>query len=244
MEINTQKKQEIKRLISKDSLEKALQTFLEETSGEAMVGLHNEAVALTGVFNKYQKDNRLGVENYDDLVRTKTKISLALLDLVDKVPALNGSENKNTKKAGIRESKLKRNVGRLLVAGKIVSVGFLLILWDSGGFTVDQFVGTLTLLIPLFTVYTVITLRDSTKFRYVDISPESTELLVTHRFKWSAYFWLIGYALAIIFVLYLKPSGAIDYKQMSVLLTIVEVGMGVYVGEIVFALFKKMDRGQ
>jgi hypothetical protein len=73
----------------------------------------------------------------------------------------------------------------------------------------------------------------------VGIAPEVTEMLVTHRFKWMAYFTLIGYTLAIALVLYLKPPGIFDYKQMSGMLTLVETGIGVYVGEIVFALFKK-----
>ena len=231
-------KKHIRQLIADNRTEGALQSLLKATEDEALLNYHNEGVALLARFNQYQEDRRLGIADYDDLARTQIKINLALLDLTAKLPS-EESVQQLKKKAGIRESTLKRYVLRIMVASKVLILGFLFILWDAGGFTDDQFIGTATLLVPLFTAYTVLMVRDATKYRYVGIQPETTELLVTRRFKWMAYFTLIGYTLAIALVLYLKPPGILDYKQMSGMLTLVETGIGVYVGEIVFALFKK-----
>ncbi|MCG8327671.1 MAG: hypothetical protein MI974_08300 [Chitinophagales bacterium] len=231
-------KNHIRQLIANNQTEEALQALLNATEGEALLNFHNEGVVLAARFNQYEEDRRLGIADYDDLARTQIKINLALLDLAGKLPSAE-TVQQSKKKPGIRESKLKRYVLRFMVASKVLILGFLFILWDAGGFTDDQFIGTATLLVPLFTAYTVLMVRDTAKYRYVGIAPETAEMLVTHRFKWMAYFTLLGYTLAIALVLYLKPPGILDYKQMSGMLTLVETGIGVYVGEIVFALFKK-----
>lgn len=237
---STDTKSRIRQLVADNRTEEALKALLDATEAEALLNYHNEGLALTARYNHYQDDRRLGTADYDDLARAKIKINLALLDLASKLPTEEMLQ-KVQKKPGIRESTLKRCVVRIMVASKVVILGFLFILWDAGGFTDDQFIGTATLLVPLFTAYTVLMVRDATKYRYVGINPQEVEMLVTHRFKWMAYFTLLGYTLAIAFVLYLKPPGILDYKQMSGMLTLVETGIGVYVGEIVFALFKKSE---
>lgn len=234
-----EQKRRIRQLIADNQTEEALRALLQSTEAEALLNFHNEGVALAARYNQYKEDRNLGTVDYDDLARTKIKINLALLDLAGKLPA-DVAEQASKKKPGIRESTLKRQVLRIMVASKVLVLGFLFILWDAGGFTDDQFIGTATLLVPLFTAYTVLMVRDAAKHRFVGIDPAEAEMLVTHRFKWTAYFALIGYTLAIWMVLYLKPPGILDYKQMSGMLTLVETGIGVYVGEIVFALFKKL----
>lgn len=233
-----EQKSRIRQLIADNQTQEALQVLLQSTKAEALLNFHNEGVALAARYHQYKEDRRLGIADYDDLARTKIKINLALLDLASKLPA-DTAEQASKKSPGIRESTLKRHVLRIMVASKILILGFLFILWDAGGFTDDQFIGTATLLVPLFTAYTVLMVRDAAKHRFVGITPAEAEMLLTHRFKWTAYLALIGYTLAIWMVLYLKPPGILDYKQMSGMLTLVETGVGVYVGEIVFTLFKK-----
>lgn len=235
----TVNKKDVREWIADNQTEKALEVLLKATEPEALLNFHNQGVTLAARHRQYREDRRLGITDYDDLVRTKIKIDLALLDLIDKLPDEEEQRQLSRKKVGIRESTLKRHILRIMVASKVFILGFLFILWDAGGFTDDQFIGTATLLVPLFTAYTVLMVRDFTKSRYVGLKPEQTELLVTNRFRWMAYFTLIGYTFAIALVLYLKPPGTLDYKQMSGMLTLVETGIGVYVGEIVFALFNK-----
>lgn len=235
-------KQEIRQLIANNKPEVALDTFLQATNMEALIDFHNEGVMLAARFKKYEKDLRLRTEDYDDLVRTKAKIDLALLDIVNKLPSEEQQAQLAKKNPGIRESSLKRHVLRIMVTSKILILGFLFILWDAGGFTDDQFIGTATLLIPLFTAYTVLMVRDAVRHPYVSIRTETVEMLVTNRFKWMAYFTLMTYSFVIALVLYIKPPGILDYTQMSIMLTLVEAGIGVYVGEIVFALFKNKAR--
>ncbi len=239
MEDKLDRKSEIQMLIAKADLDNAFQLYLNYTSTEELLNLHNIGVNLFAQYNQFKKDNLLGVVDYDDLARTRNRINLAFLDLVNNLPAITKKQEPNKRTMGIRESKLKRYVLRFMVASKVLVLTLLFILWDSGGFTVDQFIGTASLLIPLFTAYTVLMVRDSTYYRYVHIKPEITEKLVTHHFKNMAYFWLVIYTLAIALVLILKPAGTLDFKQMSAMLTLVEIGIGVYVGEIVFVLFKK-----
>ena len=126
-----------------------------------------------------------------------------------------------------------------MITSKVLTLVYLFFLWDTGSFTNDQAIGTATLLIPLFTAYTVLMVRDATRDRFVRLKPTFTEMLLTHRFKRSTYLWLFSYTAAIALVLFMKSRGILDYSQMSGVLTLVEIGIGVYVGEVVFALFKK-----
>ncbi len=234
-------RKKIKRLIATANLEEALKVYLESTTAEAYLNLHNKAVTLMADFQKFKQDSQLNTVDYDDLARTRNGINTALLSLADQLPTSEQVEETEAqkKRPGIRESRLKRIVLRFMIISKVFVLGLLFVLWDSGGFTVDQLIGTASLLIPLFTAYTVLMVRDSARHRYVNLQPKITEMLVTHHFKNMVYFWLLVYTFAIGLVLILKPAGALDYKQMSATLTLVEIGIGVYVGEIVFALFKK-----
>ena len=186
--------QEITKLIAEDRLEKALRAFLERTDSEALLNLHNRGVALYAQFNQQKKDGHLGLLDYQDLVKTKTRINLALLDLLQQLPNEEETPKKKKKRSpGIHESKLKRQVRRIMISSKVLTLLFLFFLWDVGGFTNDQAIGTATLLVPLFTAYTVLMVRDATRDRFVRLQPAFTEMLLTHRFKRSTYLWLLSY---------------------------------------------------
>ena len=234
--VSTQKA--ITKLIAEDRLDLALRTFLEKTDDEALLNLHNKGVILFAQFNKQKKDDSLGLIDYQDIVKTKSQINLALLDLIQLIPKEEKGGRRKKKNPGIRESKLKRNVRWIMVFSKILVLSYLIFLWDVGGFTNDQAIGTATLLIPLFTTYTVLMVRESIRNRYVHIKSNFTEMLLTHRFKRSTYMWLFAYTASLFLVLFFKSKGNLSYDQMSSVLTLVEIGIGVYVGEVVFALFK------
>ncbi|NRB53739.1 MAG: hypothetical protein HRU41_39170 [Saprospiraceae bacterium] len=242
MEIQLDTQKDIKRLIAMADLEQALQHYLKATEPEALLNLHNQAVGLMAQFKQFKQDSQLNVVDYDDLARTRNRINMTLLALTDELPSEEVLLEAEKKKPGIRESRLKRIVLRFMIISKVFVLGLLLFLWDTGGFSVDQFIGTASLLIPLFTAYTVLMVRDSAKNRYVHIQSQETEMLVTHHFKNMVYFWMFVYTFAISLVLILKPAGALAYNQMSATLTLVEIGIGVYVGEVVFALFKKPSK--
>jgi hypothetical protein len=64
---------------------------------------------------------------------------------------------------------------------------------------------------------------------------------VRRSFQWTSYAFCLVYFLVLWVVIGLKPRGILDFKQMTGLLATVESALGIYIGTIIFALFKKED---
>ncbi len=234
--------QGLRQLVASDQLEAVLDYLMVHTDGKEMEELHEEVVIQSGRYEEYLEAHRLGSNDPDDLARTKVNIRIGILGIIEqlpssvsaKVPTL--AELEPQQRKGISEHKLKNHVLILMILMKFVVIVFLFTLWESGGFTTDQFTGTLTLLIPLFTTYTALMMKDLVEHRH---TPIQNSPRVSRSFQWITYMLLLGYGLGFLFVMGLKPRGALNFQQMSILLTLLEGGLGVYIGRIVFALFKK-----
>jgi hypothetical protein len=142
----------------------------------------------------------------------------------------------------VPEAKLKRRLLYLMLAIKLVVIGWLFTEWQSGGFSADQFSGTLGLLIPVFTTYTGVMIREVIELSQADpqAQPAPAEQPQRSRsFQWLAFGVLAAYGLGLLLIISLRPQGVISYAQMNTFLTLLEAGFGIYVGRIVFSLFKK-----
>ncbi len=235
-------KQELRRLLAADELEKVIQQLLEHTEAMGALQLHNELVLQSGRYAQYERDQRLGTEDYDDLIRTRIKISQALLNIIDQLPEAEGTRAGKVKRLrGISEKALKNHVLWILLIEKILVVGFVFTLWESGAFTAEQFTNTIGLLVPLFATYLTIMLKDAARHRHVEIALDQ-RLLVKRSYQWMTYFLLVLYFFVIVMIINLRGAGILpQFSQMTALLATVESGLGVYIGTIVLALFKKEE---
>jgi len=238
-------KQGLRKLVAADELEAALEYLMQHTQEVTPRRLHHEAVLQSSRYEQYLKDHRLGGIDQATLARDKINIRIGILGIIERLPAdLTASvpsvaQIKFADKRGISEQKLKHHVLILMIVTKFAMIAFLFTLWESGGFSTDQFMGTLTLLIPLFTTYTTLMMREVVSSRHTTtyLSP----LRIKRSFQWTTYLFMIGYGLLFALAIGIKPTGKISYQQMSVLLTLLEGGFGIYVGRIVFALYKPVD---
>jgi hypothetical protein len=252
-------KENLRRLVAQGAVEEAIQHLLSVTQSNPTGGLHKQAILLSSKQEQYERDQRLGTQDYDDLARTRINIEKALLDLGDELPDQTaGGDGQKTAKPkrprGIRERTLKSHILWIMLVVKIIVILYLVTQWEAGGFTNDQFIGTLSLLVPVFATYTGLMFKDSVQHRYADAIIVK-EPRVSRRFQWTAYLVLAAYLIALIVVIRLHPLGILSsgetdtayysnsesYQRMTGLLALVESALGVYVGQIVFALFKKED---
>ncbi|MDX1943594.1 MAG: hypothetical protein SFU99_23710 [Saprospiraceae bacterium] len=233
-------KQELRRLLAADEPEKVIQQLLEHTEAIGALQLHNELVLQSGRYAQYERDQRLGTEDYDDLIRTRIKISQALLGIIDQLSEENAKAGKVKRLRGISEKALKNHVLWILLIEKILVVGFVFFLWETGTFTVEQFTNTIGLLIPLFATYLTVMLKDAAKHRHVEVALDQ-KLLVKRNYQWMTYFLLLLYFWVIVGILNLRGPGILNQSQFTTLLATVESGLGVYIGTIVLALFKKEE---
>ena len=139
----------------------------------------------------------------------------------------------------MKEITLKRQLLYLMLFAKLIVIAYIWLNKNSGGLSSEQAIGAITLITPLFAVYLGVMYKElaKTKLKNSVGRPGS----VPKSFRNLTFVTLFVYIAAIITVVTLKASGTFSYNQFQTMLTAVESGFGVYVGQIIFSLFKKGD---
>lgn len=77
-------KSDVKQLIAESRLDEAIEAMLQMAQGSRH---ETEMLQLSGRFREMEKQKRMGIESSGDLDRTRNKITVALLQLLDELPA-------------------------------------------------------------------------------------------------------------------------------------------------------------
>ena len=141
-------------------------------------------------------------------------------------------------KGQVTETRLKFQLLILMLAVKLVVMGFLFTLWESGGFTNDQFISTVGLLVPVFTTYLGAMVREVVQ-QSKETAPQTPDLFRPRSFQLFSFAMLGLYFFGLLVIIGLAPQGRVSFAQMSALLALLESGFGIYIGQIVFSLLKK-----
>ena len=227
----------IRKQIADNSLESAIQAAMELTIKVSPRELHTEALRLSEEFEAYQTSQKAENAEPTALRTSKNQISVSLLDLIDKLEAKVTQEAPDTPSKKVSEQKLKRHIFILLVVIKVLILLFVLTLWQSGSnFTQEEFIATLGILVPVFATYLGLMFKEQLAQRH-ELTVKAS--YVSKGFQRTVYLLLLAYGLSFFIILNLKGPGTINHTQMIGLLTMVEAGLGVYIGQLVSALFKE-----
>ncbi|MCB0637700.1 MAG: hypothetical protein KDC54_13815 [Lewinella sp.] len=229
----------VRQLLAADEPGEAIRYLLESTKADELASLREQVILQSAQLQHWRKLRRDNTEDYDDLVRTRNKLNLALLALTNELPAgLPVPELPQPKEAdqGISENKLKTRLLWWLVAVKLVVIGFTFTLWESGSFTNEQFTATVGLLVPIFAAYLTLMFKDRVDRRHALPHPDK---YVTRGFQRTALGLVATYGIVLLVIINLRGPGVITFNQMNSLLALAESGLGVYVGQVIFALFKR-----
>lgn len=233
-------KTHIQQLLAADETEEAIKILLHtEMEGQEATEEFRELVILQSA--QYQHYRKLVLENtqdYGDLVRTRNKVNLALLQLADDLPADAPIPELPATEApqGVSENRLKNRLLWLVAIAKLLVIGFTFTLYESGSFSSDQFMATVTLLVPIFVTYLSLMFKDQIERRHTIVHPDKH---VTRQFERMAYGLVLAYTFLLLFVINLRGPGTISFNQMNAMLALVESGLGVYVTQVIFTVFKK-----
>jgi hypothetical protein len=234
-------KQTLRMLIAQNDLAALFPLFLTHTQTAGLEALNNRVLLQQARFGQLNADQNTGIIDYDDIARNRIAITQALLNLVDQLPSagtLDKQLGKKSKPRGIKESVLKRQIFISLVAVKVYIVGYILTLWQAGTFPLMEFLTLTGIVTTLFATYLTVIFRDIAQHRYVD-SPLDNRL-VRRSFQWSAFLLLGLYVIVLQIVIDLYGRGDLtEFSQLSATITGVEGGLGVYLGQLIFSLFKK-----
>ena len=234
-------KRNFRKLIAENNLDTLFPSLVEHTEKAGLDELYNKALLQQARFRQLSDDQNAGILDYDELTRNRITLTQSLLNLIDQLPdpTLPGAAPaKPVKVRGIKEYLLKRQIFFALLAVKLYLVGYILMLWQAGTFPLMEFLTLIGIIVPLFASYLVAIFKDIAQHRHVD-SPLDKRL-VRRVFQWSAFLLLLVYVVALQTVIDLYGRGDLrEFSQLTALITAVEGGLGVYLGQIIFSLFKK-----
>jgi hypothetical protein len=233
-------KQSLRKLIAENDLAHFFPLFLTYTETAGLDELYNKVLLQQARNQQLSNDQVSGVVDYDDLARNRIAITQALLNLVDQLsaPEAPGADRKTTKTKGVKEQVLKRQIFFALMVVKVYLLGYVLMLWQAGTFPLMEFLTLVGIIVPLFATYLTVIFRDIAQHRYVDSPLENR--LVRRSFQWSALLILVLYVIALQTVIDLYGQGDLqEFSQLTASITAVEGGLGVYLGQMIFSLFKK-----
>ena len=231
-------KTQLRRLVAGNYLQEATEKLLKATKGDEYGDFRSRVVHVSGQLNQYIDLDIDNTEDYDTVARQRNKVSLSLLELIDTLPDEAALKAGKVKPPGVSEAKLKKRLFWFLIIGKILVLFYAFFLLDTGsGFTSDDMLTTVGVLIPMFGVFLAIMLQDTTKHRRI-LKPGDIRL--TSDFARKAYFVVVVYPLLLVFLLFLRAVGKIPTPAaFTIILGLAESGWGAYVGKVVFGLFKE-----
>ena len=232
-------KKQLRLLIAENELEKAIKTLVKYTES-LPEEWHNQAVALSSQYNAYEHDMRMGSKSDAELKRSRNSVVGNVLGLVDDLPK--AIENGQTKqREGVTEERLKMWIGILLFTGKLSLLLWVLFHLQTGGFSKAEARYTIGFLIPLFAAYLGVIVQENVRNRF---RRNGRHPLINKSLVWLTFILIPTYILAFWMTISARAKGNIaSTEEFTTWLTIIESGLGIYVGTIVFELFNRRKNG-
>lgn len=138
----------------------------------------------------------------------------------------------------MKESKFKTRLTWYILISKIFVILYILFEYSVKGYTGEQTFALISLIIPLFAVYLTAMVKDISEHRYVE-TEKVKDLEVKKSFVRLSNFLFFIYPLSIVMIIFLGAEYA-SFKLTQSGIAIIESGLGVYIGQIVFSMFKKV----
>ncbi|MFK7947907.1 MAG: hypothetical protein AB8G11_09970 [Saprospiraceae bacterium] len=136
--------------------------------------------------------------------------------------------------------KIKRRILSFMLLSKVLVILTILFHWQTGGYSTSEMLATITLIIPLFTVYITVIIKDTMENPYRNDAVETPEKKVKKSLVNLTYIIFPIYIVMILYIISLKPQpGSFTFANLQTSIAIIESGLGVYIGQIIFTLFDK-----
>jgi hypothetical protein len=230
-------KQSVSDAVAASELGTALAKLREAaTACSAPPDLLKEITLLEQRHANNRSQARKGTQEHKEIVREDNSIADAVLDLLGQLPET--APVPPAKPRGIAEQTLKLHILLLVMGVKLAVLAWLFTQWEAGGFSADQFTGTLTLLLPVLAAYAGTMFQDFLEHRHHAGAGAAAGPRVRRSVQWAVYAVILGYGLALWAAIGAKARGTLSYAQLASALALVESGLGVYLARIVRAFFQ------
>lgn len=248
-DFKTIEKKSLKALLADDKLEQLQENLRDITLVVANKDILNEVILNAGRLSDYRKTLTMGTASSEDLRTLRNQIRLSFLNIIDELPDEVGTQNPASlpisKKIWIQHN-FKSWIFAFMLIGKLLLMAFIVFQIDTGGFTQEQGLSVITLLLPVLTAYLGAMVADIVK-RKNDLFPTDNDNKPISKMMQRATFVLLPLYFLFIYLLisryaigYMQQNdGEADFKSLTTWLGVIESGFGVYVGQIVYGLFRE-----
>lgn len=245
------KKADLLALIATDDIRPALDVTRESAKLLENKDLQQDLILLSSQWEHLEKEEQSGAISWDTLLQNRNRLKRSLLELLEPLPeqlpvtrdAL-GSAKPMAKPKGVPESRFKKQVFFFMLAAKCWIIYWVWFHQGTGGFTSEEAKATILVLLPAFTAYTTVMLGDFIRNRHKPVLPPAFALRVSPTLRLITWIVFPIYVLALHWVIGEKAAGMladdpkINFESMIAWLAIAESAFGIYLGQIIHALFK------
>lgn len=245
------KKSDVLALIAADDMRPALEIVQESATLLEKPDLGQDMVLLCSQWENLEKEEQSGTISWDTLLQNRNRVKRSLLSLLEGLPEqlpvtrdVAGHARPMAAQTGVPESRFKKQVFFFMLAAKCWIVYWILFHKGSGGFTSGEAMATISLLLPAFTAYTTVMLGDFIKNRHKPAIPAAFAPRVSRTLSMITWMVFPIYVLILHWIVGKKAAGTLadnaqaNYESMTGWLAVAESAFGVYVGQIVHAVFK------
>ena len=131
---------------------------------------------------------------------------------------------------------LKNRIFYFVLTSKVFVIFMIMFHWNTGGFSTSETISTISLIIPMFSVYMTVMINDYLKQQNAE---KWQKIELSRPLRVMTYIVFPLYVIAIVYVINLKPRGILSFADLGAWLAGIESCFGIYIGQIVFSLFRK-----
>jgi len=242
-------------LIAADEMRPALEVMQEcAVLLERSNNLQQDIVLLRSQWESLEKEMQSGTIAWDTLLQGRNRVKVALLEMLNEFPEqlpvtrdVSGHARAQAPKPGVEEGRFKRQVFIFMLLSKCWILYWIWLHKSTGGFSSGEATATMSLLLPAFTAYTTVMLSDLIKNRNRPFIPAVFLPRVSSTLYWATWLVMGIYVFAIHWLIGEKAAGLLadnpkaNYDSLTAWLGIVESAFGIYVWQIIAAIFKRSE---
>ncbi len=141
----------------------------------------------------------------------------------------------------MKEKRLKNIIMFLILSAKIITIGLILFHYATDGLQKKDTFSLITLILPLFTVYLTVMIKDILSNPYVEKEDKPKIKKVKGSIVLLTFIVFPLYFAAIIISINLAAQGSLQIEELQQIIGLVESAFGVYLAQIILTLFKKEE---
>ena len=142
----------------------------------------------------------------------------------------------------MKESRLKTYILVFMLLAKIATIALIMFHFNTRGLEKNEMISALTLILPLFTVYLTVIVKDIISNPYKEKASNDNNKRMKSSISIMTFIVFPIYFFAIVVSVNQTAQGNLSGNELQQIIGLIEGAFGIYVGQIVFALFQKEEK--